>query len=91
MTSFTLEPQNTEEVETLSRLIADICIKIITDANHCEIASDTVAKALFWAEHIVSEKCFIVSETLARLHGDLISGDDGGFDDGFEDYEEVDD
>jgi hypothetical protein len=91
MTNFTYEPQNTEQIETLARLLADICIKIITDTDHCEIASDTVARALFWAEHIVSEKSVIVSETLAKLHGELVSGnDDDGFDDDFDDYEEVD-
>ncbi len=76
MSSFTFEPQNTEQVETLARLLADICIKIIDDTEHCEIAADTVAQALFWAEHIVSEKSVIVSETLARLHYELINGDD---------------
>lgn len=71
MTEFPFQPQNTEQVEALSRQIADICIKILLDANHCEIAADTVAQALFWAEHIVSEKNVVVSETLARLHGSI--------------------
>jgi hypothetical protein len=71
MTDFPFEPQNTEHVEELSRQIAEICIKVLMDNNHCEIAADTVAKALFWAEHIVSEKNVIVSETLARLHGSI--------------------
>ena len=88
MTAYTFEPQNTEQVEALSRQLADICIKILVESNHCEIAADTVARALFFAEHIVSEKSVVVSETLARLHGELINGDD--IDDEPDDLEDAD-
>ena len=88
MTSFTFEPQNTEQVEILSRLLADICIKILIDTDHCEIAADTVAKALFFAEHIVSEKSVVVSDSLARLHYELIHGNEA--DDYPDDLEDAD-
>ena len=88
MTAYTFKPQNTEQVETLSRLLADICIKILIDTDHCEIAADTVAQALFFAEHIVSEKSVVVSDKLARLHYELINGDDA--DDYPDDLEDAD-
>ena len=70
-----IELEHMDAVEALARQLADICIARLVKTDHDDITADVVARALFWAEHYVSEKNGQVADILARLHGEMMEDD----------------